>query len=143
LRIIGKGNKSRDIPIPDDLLTEFQDFRRFLGLSPYPLFNEKTPLIPQDNLTKAICLRHCSLQIKWGFISAADEMQLTDERRASKMRLVSAHWLRHAYVTSLLDFGVPMKVVQENAGHSNVATTMHYCHVSDKGRHDATRKLSI
>lgn len=48
---------------------------------------------------------------------------------ASKLRAASAHWLRHSYVTYLLDSDAPLKVAQENAGHSDVGTTMLYRHV--------------
>jgi site-specific recombinase XerD len=60
-----------------------------------------------------------------------------------KLRASSAHWLRHSYVTYLLDSGAPLKVAQENAGHSNVGTTMHYRHVAQTDRHEATRSLSL
>jgi hypothetical protein len=33
--------------------------------------------------------------------------------------------------------------VQENAGHSDVGTTMHYRHVAQTDRHQATRTLSL
>ena len=42
-----------------------------------------------------------------------------------------------------LDSGAPLKVVQENAGHSDVGTTMHYRHVAQTDRHEATRTLSL
>ena len=51
--------------------------------------------------------------------------------------------VRHSYVTYLLDSGAPLKVAQENAGHSNVGTTMHYRHVAQIDRHTATRGLSL
>ena len=59
------------------------------------------------------------------------------------MRQASAHWLRHSYVTYLLQAGAPIKVAQENAGHSDVGTTMHYTHVAQTDRHEATRQLSL
>jgi len=42
-----------------------------------------------------------------------------------------------------LDSGAPLKVAQENAGHSNIGTTMHYRHVAQTDRHEATRGLSL
>lgn len=38
---------------------------------------------------------------------------------------------------------VPLKVVQENAGHSDISSTMIYTHVSDKERFEATRGLTL
>ncbi len=64
-------------------------------------------------------------------------------RKASKLRSASAYWLRHSYVTYLLDSGAPLKVAQENAGHSDIGTTMLYRHVAQVDRFEATRNLSL
>jgi len=42
-----------------------------------------------------------------------------------------AHCLRHSYVTHLIEFGYPERFVSEQAGHSYVATTAIYTHVTD------------
>lgn len=44
---------------------------------------------------------------------------------------------------AVLPSSAPLKVVQENAGHSDISTTMHYRHVAQIDRHEATRKLSL
>ena len=50
LRVIGKGKKLREIPMPDELLTALTSFRVSAGLpSPLPRFREKTPLNPMQN----------------------------------------------------------------------------------------------
>ncbi len=46
-------------------------------------------------------------------------------------------------MTYLLDSGAPLKVAQENAGHSDIGTTMHYRHVAQTDRFEATRSLSL
>lgn len=144
LRVIGKGKKPREIPVPDDLLDALAEFRKSTGLpSPQPKFREKTPLIPMQNLKQSISTRRIDQILKWAFNLGAQQFDVKEPRRASKLRQASAHWLRHSYVTYLLDSGAPLKVVQENAGHSDVGTTMHYRHVAQTDRHEATRTLSL
>lgn len=126
------------------LLSALAHFRKSVDLpSPEPKFTEKIPLIPMQNLKQPISTRRIDQILKWAFNLGAQQFDLDEPRRASKLRLASAHWLRHSYVTYLLDSGAPLKVVQENAGHSDVGTTMHYRHVAQTDRHEATRTLSL
>lgn len=144
IRILGKGNKIREIPIPDDLLDALSDFRLKIGLpTPYPEFKETTPLIPMKNLVQSISARRIDQVIRWAFELGANSIEKIEPRKASKLKAASAHWLRHSYVTYLLKSGAPLKVAQENAGHSNIGTTIHYTHVAQTDRHEATRKLSL
>lgn len=144
LRVIGKGNKLREIPIPDSLLDTLADFRLKMGLkSAQPEFNETTPLIPMQNLLQPISTRRIDQILKWAFNLGAQKFDLSEPHKASKLRSASAHWLRHSYVTYLLESGASLKVAQENAGHADVSTTMHYTHVAQTDRHEATNQLTL
>ncbi len=144
LRVIGKGNKLREIPIPDLLLDTLADFRLKMGLkSAQPEFNETTPLIPMQNLSQPISTRRIDQILKWAFNLGAQKFDLSEPHKASKLRSASAHWLRHSYVTYLLESGASLKVAQENAGHADVSTTMHYTHVAQTDRHEATNQLTL
>lgn len=144
LRVLGKGKKLREIPIPDELLIAIAEFRSHAGLpSSQPQFQEKTPLIPAHNTEQSISSRRIDQILKWAFHLGANKLEFTHPGKASKLRLASAHWLRHSYVTCLLDSGAPLKVAQENAGHSDIGTTMHYRHLAQADRHEATRQLSL
>lgn len=144
LRVIGKGKKLREIPVPDELKAALADFRLKSGLATSePRFQEKTPLIPMQNLTQAISSRRIDQILKWAFSLGANMFEPDKPQKASKLRQASAHWLRHSYVTYLLDSGAPLKVAQENAGHSDIGTTMLYRHVAQTDRFEATRNLSL
>lgn len=144
LRITGKGKKRREIPMPDELKAALAEFRLSVGLpSPEPKFREKTPLIPMQNLKQSISSRRIDQILKWAFQLGANQFEPGQPQKASKLRQASAHWLRHSYVTYLLDSGAPLKVAQENAGHCDIGTTMLYRHVAQTDRFDATRGLSL
>ena len=144
LRVIGKGKKLREIPIPDELKEALADFRLKNGLSsPEPKFREETPLIPMQNLKHSISARRIDQVLKWAFHLGANQFEPKQPQKASKLRQASAHWLRHSYVTYLLDSGASLKVAQENAGHSDIGTTMLYRHVAQIDRFEATRFLSL
>lgn len=144
LRVIGKGKKLREIPIPDELLQALGDFRLKVGLpTAQPQFKEMTPLIPMRNLEQAISTRRIDQILKWAFHLGAQTFEMHQPRKASKLRSASAHWLRHSYVTYLLDSGASLKVAQENAGHSDIGTTMLYSHIAQIDRHTATKRLSL
>jgi len=49
----------------------------------------------------------------------------------------SAHWLRHTHGSLAVDRNIPLTMIRDNLGHSNIATTSSYVHSDNDARHEA------
>ena len=55
---------------------------------------------------------------------------------------LTSHMFRHTHVALLIEAGVPIKVISERLGHSDIQTTLNiYTHVTDNMRIDLKEKL--
>ena len=116
LRIVGKGDRERLIPLGDeaqDWIREFIDGARGEIL----LERQTEYLFPTrrgDRMTR---------QAFWHIIKRYS-------KKASISKKLSPHTVRHAFATHLLNNGADLRVVQLLLGHSDVSTTQIYTHVA-------------
>ena len=140
LKIKGKGNKYGEIPVPNQLLLGLIAYRRSFNLTDYPSPEEKNiPLI----MNKYGYLQPITTQTIYRVITSianklANILRPIDYPLSLKFRKISPHWLRHTSATHQLDAGVDFRVVKENLRHSNISTTLSYCHSSADKRHHET-----
>lgn len=115
LRIVGKGDKERLVPISDTALNEMKLWlfdRNLMKIKPgeqdYVFLNRRGA-----HLTRTMIL----IMIK----RTAEEAGIT--------KTVSPHTLRHSFATALLQGGANLRAIQEMLGHENIKTTQIYTHI--------------
>lgn len=125
--LVGKGSNPRLVPVPPTLApvlrSYLEDVRPALPNSPYFFANpESDP----------------ALQFHGRFgPRAVHELVRHAGAGAGAPGRHFAHRWRHTYATSLLRHGEDIHVVQRLLGHSNIATTIRYLHLSDADLMDA------
>jgi len=116
VRIVGKGNKERLVPLGDlarDKLDEYLKFTR-LDILHGRVSDALFPTARGGAMTR---------QAFWHLI----------KRYALKAGLrseLSPHTLRHAFATHLLNHGADLRVVQLLLGHADISTTQIYTHLA-------------
>lgn len=126
LTVLGKGRKTRAIPLPAVCVSVLRTYRELRGLPPQPPFLEHAALI---HGLKGGSLKGSGLydEVKAIFVAIADRLANTDPESAARLRRASPHWLRHAYARALVvDRQVPLPAAQALLGHASVQTTAAY-----------------
>ena len=114
LRVVGKGNKYRDVPL---LPIICDGVREYLDLCPYDV-DEDAPLFlgkRGGSLSPRIIQRRIeNLRYELGLPSHT-----------------TPHALRHAFATHLLSGGADLRAIQQLLGHSSLSTTQRYTDVNE------------
>ncbi len=116
LRITGKGNKTRLVPV---LPVIKKAVETYVNLCPYPLEKEKA-------MFRAV---------RGGDLGAR-AVQKTIQGLRSAMGLpetTTPHSLRHSFATHLLAGGGDLRTIQELLGHANLSTTQIYTDIDTAG----------
>ena len=116
LRITGKGNKTRLVPMGRPAM---RLLKRYLE-EVRPVLAEKNPASP------AVFLSYRGKQLDreriWQVVKQAAE-------RAGIDKSIHPHTLRHSFASHLLANGADLRAIQEMLGHANIATTEIYTHI--------------
>ena len=75
--------------------------------------------------------------------SAVRQLVLGLGRRAGLERPITAHQLRHATATEMVETGTPIDVVQELLGLRSIVTTQLYTHTSQQRMRDAVDAMEV
>jgi site-specific recombinase XerD len=127
ISLVGKGDKARIVPIAPPLVPILDDYltslRPTLAKSAFFFVN------PSAHHGERYAGRY-------GPMTVAKLVQRAGTGAGVSGRHFPHRW-RHSYATSLLRRGVDIHVVQRLLGHSNIATTTRYLHLSDADLTDA------
>lgn len=112
VRVVGKGRKERIVPVPPSAIEAVEQYIRSRGGA-----DQQAPLF---------------VNAKGGRLSARQIQRIVHREltRVTTQKKRSPHVLRHSFATHLLDAGADIRSVKELLGHSSLATTQIYTHVS-------------
>lgn len=143
-RTLGKGNKLRDISVPDGFIPYLERYRLHRRLSPMPVRNENEPLLHKLKGQGGPSHRQAARIIEESFEFAACAMKqegFIDE--AVSLMEATTHWLRHTGAS--MDIGNrPLKHLADDLGHASLSTTDRiYVQSDDLERAESGRNRKI
>jgi len=116
IRVIGKGNKERMVPIGKDAMRQIDIYRRNVRIALPVKYGEEDTLF---------------LNRRGGALSRVMIFLVIKElaQKAGIQKNVSPHTFRHSFATHLVEGGADLRAVQEMLGHESITTTEIYTHL--------------
>lgn len=119
IRVFGKGNKERLVPISKSILKTIELYVKGERLH-QPINSKHTDTLFINRRGNSLSRQMIFLIIK----------ELAD--KAGIKKNIGPHTLRHSFATHLLEGGADLRAVQQMLGHASINTTEIYTHVSDQ-----------
>ena len=116
VRVIGKGNKERRVPMGDEARERLHRYR----VGPRQAW---TAGRPNPAVFVGLRGRRLSREAVWRMVKRWTEVAGVRER-------VTPHTFRHSFATHLLEGGADLRVVQALLGHASISTTQLYTHLT-------------
>lgn len=124
LRVTGKGNRQRAVPLPMECRDVLTDYLLVRGDEPGPLLLNRAG--------------H-----RLGPTSIRRLFQRLVRRSGLEDRRFTLHAMRHSYATMLVKAGVDLATVRDLLGHSDLAVTSVYAHSDLRSKHAAVEQLPV
>ena len=120
IRVIGKGNKERLVPVNE---TAVEALQQYLEMRPTPAGADVDDVVFLNRFGKPLSRQSMFKMVK-------TQALLADVRKE-----ISPHTFRHSFATHLVEHGADLRVVQEMLGHESVTTTEIYTHIDSSTWH--------
>lgn len=113
IKILGKGNKERLVPVSPKLMEDIQDYIR----------QKKVMLEAPDTIHLLVTPKGRKLTRGTVYITVKKYI-----RQVATIEKKGPHVLRHTFATHLMDNGADINAVKELLGHASLASTQIYVH---------------
>lgn len=124
--VFGKGDKTRQVTLPDAYLDYLKRWRDHLGLmSPLPVPGESSPILPSKK-GDAIGKRQVQRIYEQALVATAERMEqegFHDEARQMLAIRSETHYLRHTGASQAIEAGGDIRHISEELGHANATFT--------------------
>lgn len=113
VRVVGKGNKERVVPLPTLAVELVQSWIQI-----------RPQLLPRD---EALFLNKFGNRLS---VRAVQRMLKSRALETGADASITPHRLRHSFATDMLAGGANLRTIQQFLGHASLSTTEHYTHVT-------------
>jgi site-specific recombinase XerD len=140
---IGKGNKVRDIAVPDELMAALKRYRDSIGLSLLPGREDQTPLLAKLKGKKGLGSRQIRNIVQSVFDCAINNLLREGKKdEAEDLATATVHWLRHTAISNDIE-SRPREHIRDDVGHENPGTMDKYIDIDRLARHQSAQHKQL